>query len=190
MDVRLSKMPSGRKERKWVKALFLSAFPPEERPPFFVMRLRARQNTDWWLIQSGGKNAGFFYVIRDEDLAYLFFFAVDEAFRGRGIGSKALCQLIRLYEGKTFFLAIEPLDKKADNYSMRVRRLGFYQRNGLVPLNQWIREDKVVYALLGTGGQVPHAAYDRMMQHWLGSFRLLGVTMKIGDGDPLDQQTK
>ena len=29
-----------------------------------------------------------------------------------------------------------------------------------------------------------------MMQHWLGSFRLFGVTMKIGDGDPLDQQTK
>ena len=190
MDVWLSKMPSGWKERKWVKALFLSAFPPEERPPFFVMRLRARQYTDWWLIQSGGKNAGFFYVIRDEDLAYLFFFAIDEAFRGQGIGSKALGQLIRLYEGKTFFLAIEPLDKKADNYPMRVRRLGFYQRNGLVPLNQWIREGKVVYALLGTGNQVPHEAYDRMMQHWLGSFRLFGVTMKIGDGDPLDQQTK
>ena len=73
MNVTLARMTFGRAEMKWVKALFLSAFPPEERPPFFIMRMRARHYTDWWLIQSGGKNAGFFYVIRDERLAYLFF---------------------------------------------------------------------------------------------------------------------
>ena len=188
MNVTLARMTFGRAEMKWVKALFLSAFPPEERPPFFIMRMRARRFTDWWLIQSGGKNAGFFYVIRDERLAYLFFFAVDKAFRGRGIGAEALGQLIRLYEGKTFFLAIEPLDETADNYDMRVRRLGFYLRSGLHPLDQWAREGPVVYTLLGSGSRVSREDYCRLIRAWFRSFPFLTVPFEIGDGDALEQK--
>ena len=188
MNGTLARMTFGRAEMKWVKALFLSAFPPEERPSFFIMRLRARHYTDWWLIQSGGKNAGFFYVIRDERLAYLFFFAVDEAFRGRGIGSEALRKLIKLYEGKTFFLAIEPLDETADNYDMRVRRLNFYQRNGLRRLNQWIREGPVVYDVLGVGEKVQREDYHRLIRSWFSAFPLFAVPFSIGDGDAPEQK--
>ena len=188
MNVTLARMTSGRAEMKWVKALFLAAFPPEERPPFFVIRWRARRWTDWWLIRSDGRNAGFFYVIRDERLAYLFFFAVDEAFRGKGIGSEALRQLIRLYEGKNFFLAIEPLDERADNYAMRVRRLGFYRRNGLHPLDQWAREGPVVYTLLGSAGRVGREDYNRLIRSWFRSFPLMTVPFEIGDGDAMGQK--
>ena len=183
MDVTLKKGPGGFREKRWLRWLFLSAFPREERPPFFLMRLRARRAADWWLIQKDGENAGFFYVLVNEELAYLFFFAVDARFRSQGVGSQALRRLIRLYEGKNFFLAIEPLDPGADNYAMRVRRLGFYQRNGLHPLNQWTREGTVVYTLLGADGQVSGAAYHRLIDAWISAFPFVTVPMEIGEGE-------
>ena len=187
MTVTLRKTSSRRAERKWHKDLFESAFPPEERPPFFVLRLRARRCTDWWVIQSGGQNAGFFYVIRDERLAYLFFFAVDEQFRGQGIGSEALRQLLSLYQRQTFFLAVEPPDETADNYAMRIRRIGFYRRNGLHPLDQWVREGDVVYSLLGVGNRIESEDYHRLINAWRSSFPLFSVTMEIGEGEARDR---
>lgn len=166
--ISLSKVKQDKQEYKRIRTLFLSAFPLEERPPFFFLKARAKQNVDWWNILSDGKWVGFFYVINSSDLVYVFYFAIDSSMRGKGCGTAAMSQLLRLYEGKRLFLAIEPIEPKAENYRERVNRRNFYLKCGLSPLEKSIREGTVVYELLGVGGSVEPKEYKAMMDQWLG----------------------
>ena len=147
----------------WLKKLMITAFPPEERQPFAILRWRCRDNVDWWVID---KDAGFFYVIKGQGLAYVFFFAIRPERRGHGLGTAAMKRLIELYPGVNLILAIEPLDPAAPNYPERVNRKRFYERCGLHALNQRVRERKMVYELLGAGGPADPDAYDALMDAW------------------------
>ena len=162
-----------------MKALFLSAFPPEERPPFFIMRWRAKQGVDWWKILAGGRLAGFFYVLRDGRLAYIFHFAIHQDFRGRGVGTSALKALLERCAGERLFLAIEQIDPAAENYAERVKRKRFYLRCGLQELHQRVQEGEVIYDLLGVGGPVTDAEYQRLIQKWMVWPLTRTVTMRI-----------
>lgn len=166
--ISLSRVKQAKLEYKRIRTLFLSAFPLEERPPFFFLKARAKHNVDWWNILSDGEWVGFFYVINSSDLAYVFYFAIDPSMRGKGCGTAAMSQLLRLYEGKRLFLAIEPVEPKAKNYQERVNRRNFYLKCGLVPLGKSIQEGTVVYELLGIGGGVEPKEYKFMMDQWLG----------------------
>lgn len=166
--ISLSKVKQDKQEYKRIRTLFLSAFPLEERPPFFFLKARAKQNVDWWNILSDGKWVGFFYVINSSDLVYVFFFAIHPAMRGKGCGTAAMSQLLRQYEGKRLFLAIEPIEPEAENYQERVNRRNFYLKCGLSPLGKSILEGTVVYELLGIGGDVEPEEYKAIMDHWLG----------------------
>ncbi len=151
-----------------IRALYLSAFPKEERAPYSILRRRAKRNVDWWSVYHDGQWAGFFYILRERDMAYIFYFAIDAALRGRHIGTQAVEALLRQYEGMRVFLAIEPVDPKAENYEQRVKRKQFYDRCGLMPLGMSVQEGEVVYELLGTGRQVAGAEYVGMVKRWLG----------------------
>ena len=183
MNVTLSGAPFGRADMRWVKRLFVSAFPPKERPPFYILRMKVPGAADWWLVREDGRRAGFCYVIRNEKLAYLFFFAVTEGCRGRGIGAQALGLLQKQYADRNLFLAIEPIDPGAENYALRVRRKAFYERNGFRPLGQWVKEINVLFALLGTAGRIDRKEYDALMDGWRRRFPAYGASFAIGDGD-------
>ncbi len=166
--VSLQKVKADKQEQNRIRGLFLSAFPWVERPPFFLMKRHARRNVDWWSIYQDEVWAGFFYVIRDEKNAYVSFFAIDPAMRGKGCGTEAVARLIQQYGGKCLFLAIEPVEEGAENYSQRVSRRNFYLRCGLSPLGKYIQEGPVVYELLGIGGDVQDRDYRALMGRWLG----------------------
>ena len=183
MNVTLSQASFGWAEMRWLNRLLVSAFPPEERPPFYILRLKAPKAADWWLIRKDGQRAGFCYVIRNEKLAYIFLFAVAENFRGQGVGGQTLRLLKEQYAGQNLFLAIEPIDPAAENNAQRVRRKAFYERNGFHPLRQWVNEVDVIFSLLGTGGRISRADYDALMDGWRCPFPAYRFTFEIGDGE-------
>lgn len=181
MDVQLSKETWTRKELRWAKGLFLRAFPPEERPPFWVMTWRSKQNVDWWKVFADGKLVGFLYILVNKELAYIFHFAIDEAARSKGVGTMVLRKLTDLYTGRKFFLAIEQLDPSAPNLPERVARKNFYLRCGMRELHQRVQEGEVIYDLLGTGGQVTDAQYQSLLKEWIAWPYACRVTMKVLD---------
>ena len=63
-------------------------------------------------------------------LLFLFYLAVDDAARGRGVGTRLLAELERRHPGCTIVLDIEPVIAEADNAEQRRRRLSFYERAG------------------------------------------------------------
>lgn len=152
-----------------IKKLYKSAFPADERAPFWVLNSKSdKKGVDFWALYSGQEWIGLAYVISYGALSYLFYFAIADKQRGKGYGSGTLSVLKKKYEGQKLFLAIEELDEKAENYAERVSRKQFYMRNGLTELHCRLREAKVVYEVLGTGGMVDPEEYRQMVRQYLG----------------------
>ncbi len=163
-----------------IRKLYNTAFPADERAPMWLLAVKAyKKSVDFWSLYRDGKWFGMAYVLNEDDLSYLFYFAVSESERGKGLGSAALKSLKKKYEGRRLFLALEQLDENADNYPERLKRRNFYLKNGLKPINRTIRECKVVYNVMGVGGDVLPLEYEKMMRNYLG-FLLCGmVSMDI-----------
>lgn len=175
MDVTLEKMERG--DFRAAKALCKRAFPPEERPPFWVLRRKAEKGKATFLtIRADGTFGGFVYLIGDERLAYLLLFTVAEPLRGKGCGGAVLEKLKERWAGGRLFLARETLDPSADNYPQRLSRHQFYLHNGFQDLPGTIQEAGVVYDVMGVGGDVSAAEYDALMTAWCGP----GMKKRVG----------
>ena len=164
MIIEFKKVTKKLPEYKQIKQLYFSAFPPEERAPFCLLIGRTkRENIDFLSIYNDG-------IINYLDLSYVFYFALDDSQRGQGIGSAVLREIRKLYSGRRFFLALEQLDKNAENYAQRLSRSRFYQKNGLKKLKISIKEGNVVYDSMGFGGEVKPDEYMAMMKNYTGFF--------------------
>ena len=162
-----------------ISRLYKRAFPADERAPMLVLAMKSgRETVDFWGIYSDGEWIGLAYVLTEGEVSYLFYFALSESFRGKGLGSKSLQALKIKYADKRFFLALEQLDESAENYPERLKRREFYLRNGLKPINCTIREASVVYDVMGTGDIFPEE-YETMMRNYLGKRVARLVSMKI-----------
>lgn len=152
-----------------ISRLYKTAFPADERAPMWLLAMKSEKDyVDFWGIYSDGEWVGLAYVISEGTASYLFYLALSENLRGKGLGSKALQSLKRHYGRQRLFLALEQLDESAENYGERIRRRNFYLKNGLKPLPLTIREATVTYDVMGTGEIAPEE-YESMMKKYLGS---------------------
>ncbi len=72
MDIKLIPMTRDKRDVKWAKDLFLTAFPRDERPPLFSVLTRGgKRNAVWLKILADGENAGFFYLVTEGDPVYV-----------------------------------------------------------------------------------------------------------------------
>lgn len=169
MRMTLKRVKSSLPEYKQIKALYHNAFPPEERPPFFIlMAKKGSDNVDFWGIYADNKWVGLAYVISKGKLSYLFYLAVSEAERGKGYGSAIIRTIRRMYDGQQLFLALEVLDEAAPNYDERVKRRNFYMHNGLKPVDCQITEGGVTYDVMGTSEHLETKKYIEMMNEYSG----------------------
>ena len=179
MNIYLNRITAEHPDCKPIKHLYKSAFPAEERAPFWVLAGKSKEKyVDFLSVRSDEEFFGFVYIVNYRDLSYLFFFAVEEKFRGQGFGSCILEKVRAKYSDRRLFLAIETLDKDADNYDMRVRRKNFYLRNGFKDLNCKIREASMYYSALGTAGNIKDEEFKGLMNNYLGRF--LSFFVKTG----------
>lgn len=166
-------------DKRQLKRLFISAFPKEERPPFFVIwKRRNRCGVDFLVAREGEKHIGFAYCVSKNSSVYLFFLAVEEKERGKGYGSKILSFLKERYKGKSIFLAMEEMDERAKNYGERVKRQRFYQKNGLHPIPLKIQEGTVIYDVCASG-EVNREDYTLMMEEYLGRKKCQKLPIKM-----------
>lgn len=168
------------KDLSAIKKLYKHAFPKAERVPFRLLVSRAAPDkADFWALHDDGKLIGMAYAIKAQGLAYLYFFAIDKALRGKGYGSHALETLKSRYADGRFFLALETLDESAQNYDYRVRRHEFYKRCGFIDLPHKIKEATVVFASMGVGGEIQPHEYRDMMSNYLGERYMKKIDPKM-----------
>lgn len=162
---------------KQYKALYLTAFPEEERAPWVLLKRRAKQGrAEALAAMDGVRFAGLAYIVTCGDMAYLFYLAVDESLRGQGIGGQIISALRERYPDKRIYLAREQLDETAENYPQRESRHRFYLANGFQDWGTRIKEGPVTYDVMGIGNPVTPPEYRKLMYGWAG--RLTGLFFK------------
>lgn len=121
------------KSQYWnnVNELAKEAFPPEEYlEPIKLVEMAKAENFDFLALKDGNTFIGFMVVLTYENLAYLFFLAIDSSCRSMGYGSRAIETLKEAYPKRKHVVDFEMLDHTAKNRSQREKRRRFYLMNG------------------------------------------------------------
>lgn len=131
MRLTIEPITQGSRFWKQVNTLAKEAFPPEEYlAPSELVKMAQSDNFDFLALLDEGTFVGFMVVMLYEDMAYLFFLAIDENNRGKGYGSRAIETLKAKYPDMTHTVDFEMLDDAAPNKQQREKRRNFYLRNG------------------------------------------------------------
>ena len=147
-----------------IKKLYISAFPKDERLPWFVLRLSAlRKDIRLHAYLDGDTFCGFTHSVTRHGLHFLLFFAVEESLRSRGYGSAILSALKQ--EHKTLVLNIEPLNPDAPDFPQRQNRYRFYRRNGFYDTGCHVEEKDGIFRVLSTAPEVDTFAYRKLLRH-------------------------
>lgn len=153
-----------------IEALYLKAFPKEERKPFSLILEKVREGRMEILSIEGeeAEFAGLAILIYVDEIVWLDYFAICEHMRGGGIGSAALQALLERYGDKKFLLEIESTKVECDDLEMRKRRKAFYLSNGLkeAGLDVWLFQ--VDMEILTNGYPVDFAQYYHMYEETFG----------------------
>lgn len=137
---------------QWIRIyrLYHSAFPRSEKKPFsMILKMCKKGKSDAWYCENDGKFAGLVITINGPDKILLDYLAVNEKMRGRGVGSKLLREMRKIYTGKGIFLEIETVKEDAENAEERKRRKKFYLSNGMTELRVQVELFGVDMELLG-----------------------------------------
>lgn len=149
--------------RKQARALYHTAFPKEERLPWWLLRLNAhRSGIDLTAFLDGDTFCGFTASVTVENMHFLLFFAIPDDLRGRGYGSAILQMLQKQH--KTVVLNVELLDPAAQNYQQRKRRFAFYQRNGFFDTCYHVWEVGGKFRVLSTDAALDVAQYKKIFK--------------------------
>ena len=100
-------------------------------------------------IDEDQKPVGFMVVRMYRDLIYLAFFAVRADLRSRGIGGRALRELIRRNPGKQVVVEYEAPEQSNE---MNLRRKQFYLRNGFHATGWYTCYDGIEFEVGCSGG--------------------------------------
>lgn len=180
MGISLIRCNKDRKMLKIIKKLYLSAFPKEERAPFFFLKSRAGKGGGEMLaVKEKDEFIGFVYIVRNKELVYLFYFAIAECKRGMGYGSRVLSAIREKYPDKRIFLAREQLDKASPNYAQRVSRREFYMKNGFEDIPCLLKEASVIYDTMSIGGIITPKDYEELISAWTGPIIYRLIDMRI-----------
>ena len=149
--------------QKEAKALYHSAFPKEERLPWWLLRLNARrQGIDLTAFLDGDRFCGFTASVTVAGMHFLLFFAIEESLRGNGYGSAILSKLRQDHPAVS--LNIELLTTDAPNLEQRQKRFDFYQKNGFYDTCYHVWEVGGKFRVLSTDPILDKKAYKRIFR--------------------------
>lgn len=155
------------KDRAEITALYESSFPEAERMPYPLMiAFTLRRGMDMKLYYHRSRLCAMTYVCTYGRLSYIFYLAVDEKLRGKGLGTKLIRQIKRDYPRNTVILEIERLDPSSENNDQRIRRKGFYKRNGFSECGRNVSYGGVDYEVLSSTGSLDSKELDRLIKHF------------------------
>ncbi|TVT27721.1 GNAT family N-acetyltransferase [Salinicoccus cyprini] len=136
MSLYIKEVTSDFEDMEHLKKINDEAFPEEEHMPMEEMlEMVAENKLDISAVYDGDALVGFFAMVVHENIAFIFFLAVDENQRSKGYGSRTLSLIKEQYPDHQIVLDIESVDENADNLEQREARKQFYLKNGFNETN-------------------------------------------------------
>lgn len=161
----LTAVRPGTPEAARLQALYVRAFPPNERRPLEPLMADQTGHAQVLAAMEEGQFRGFVCSLIQDELLHIIYFAVEEDQRGRGLGSRILSAVREEAPGMRILVDIEVPDPAAENNAQRVKRLDFYLRNGYAetPVRySWQGEN---YVILAQGGSLTPEEFHRFWNH-------------------------
>ena len=146
-----------------VRYLYLRSFPPEERIPFGNTMRTFGRGGDLEIFTDDGGFVGFCYSFEYEGSVFLVYIATLPELRGRGYGARMLDEIRRIKAGKDVFLVLEGTDGSPED-AMRIRRKGFYLRNGCTDTGVRILSDDVYFDSMNVQGSNTEESMNRTVR--------------------------
>ncbi len=111
-----------------------------------------------------GRFIGFTYSFMDRDMLSLLYFATVPEARGKGYGAQILGLMRSAHPDMRMFVVLEPLDKAAEDYSLRARRHEFYRRNGCGDTGVFIISDGAPFELMFIQGELSEKEMNGLLE--------------------------
>lgn len=153
--------PAGAIQWLQLYCLYHRSFPRSERKPFgIILHKYRRSSTDIWCILQNGVFLGFAATMNSPGLVMLDYLALCPRYRGQGLGTMAMGQILERYADREFLLEIESPFEPGPDQALRQKRKQFYVNCGLEPLHLMADVFGVKMELLGK-----HCAMDFQRYH-------------------------
>lgn len=155
MSISFSPVLAGDENYSRVIDLYKTAFTTVRHVPTWILKLKLRKgksgfdsiyDADTWL--------GLIYTTEHKETVFVHFFAISDSIRSGGYGSKVLNFLKAKHLGKRIILNVENLNEQENNYSQRVKRRAFYEKNGFVSSGYVIEDSSEQLDMLIFGGSI------------------------------------
>ena len=149
-----------------LNALYEAAFPANERRPLDALLNDRTGAGEVFAALDGEAFIGLAILLSHGDLTHILYFAVEEALRGRGYGTRLLAAVRARYPGQRLLADLEAPDADAPNRAQREQRIAFYRRCGYEPTEiryNWIGEN---YVVLAAGGPVTRQEFSAFWHYF------------------------
>ncbi len=165
-----------------VKELYMEAFPPEERIPFFFIKKKAKtKDADIFSVYDDGKFIGIVHCVYYLDIVYIYYLAIKKSERANGYGTKLLRALSHKFADKRITLNIEVITQDCDNRELRVKRKEFYMKNGYKECGYYVKEKDVPFEMLYCGRYVCMEEYEELIANYFGKFLFKRYYKRVSD---------
>ena len=162
-----------------VKELYEASFPVQERISWpWMVWMSLLGQADFLAYYDGQDFAGFSYSLRSKTTYYLLFLAIPGQHQSKGYGRQILQEAARRAGHRPVFLVIEPLDESADNHTIRLKRLAFYEKNGYQLTDYLYYENLEVYQVLTNQTSADVQDFERLAKR----IELSGMKIRLQEG--------
>jgi len=150
--------------------LYKEAFPEAQRIPKWFLKFKLRNGKSGFnILYAHDEWVGLIYTIEYRDILFIQFIAISKSHRSKGFGSKVLDSLKEIHSGKRIALNIEVIDEQASNYQQRLRRKGFYEKNGFLSSGFNVKEPGEDLEMLIFGGTIEKEEIESMYKKLFGN---------------------
>lgn len=152
-----------------LKKLYYKSFPPQERISLWLLMVNSwRRLGRWHLYQEKGNLIAFAYTVETAELYFILLLAVAPEHQSQGYGSLILQELIQTAGLKSVLITIEPMDQQSENYSQRLKRLAFYEKNSFELTNHYYHEGEETYQIITKNSKTELEKFEKIMQRFFG----------------------
>lgn len=160
------------KDYKKIVSIYKTSFPKVEQFPIWILRMLSHlKNVNSFAFYDEEKLCGFSYFLVNDETIFILYLAVNSEIRSKGYGSQILSWIKNKYKEKTIFLDVEKIDKSADNYNQRIKRIEFYEKNGIYQTNNFFTYDGVTYEILSTDKSMNEKKYNENLNSYFKIFK-------------------
>jgi len=170
-SIQLKKVNDVEIEYNRVEKLYEETFLAEERQPFWILKRRAKQGkAEQWNIYNEETWIGWIYIIKlnGKNCIYIYYFAIDPQYRGKGYGTKVLKLILEKYKEYKIILALEDWKEDTEDQEQRIKRHNFYKKFGFKDLPYKQQEPYISFPTMSFGGEVKPDEFKDLIDSYFG----------------------